>query len=74
MIKISIRYPNEDVKETTGYRNLGFQREFKARETDLGITDIQITFDTMAVDEGTKGNVQTRRRPRTEDWDPSSNI
>lgn len=40
MIKISIRYSNEDLKQTTGCRNLGLQREFEARETDLGITDI----------------------------------
>lgn len=28
MIKIAIRYPNENIKETTGHRNLQFQREF----------------------------------------------
>lgn len=27
-IKIAIRYPNENIKKTTGHRNLKFQREF----------------------------------------------
>lgn len=63
MIKIPIQYPNGDVKYATGYRNLGFQRECQARDPDLGVTDIQMTFATLGTDEDIRETMRTKRRP-----------
>lgn len=67
VIQIPIRYPNADVKQANRYRNLGFQREFQARDPGLGVTDMWVTFDTMTMDEGTRGHVQTKKSPSAED-------
>lgn len=38
------------------------EREFQERDPDLEVTDIYMTFDIMAMDEGTEGHVQTKKR------------
>lgn len=64
MIMIPIIYPNGDVKYTTGYRNLGFQRESYGLKILIWESPTEITFDTREMDEGAKGMVQTETQDR----------